>query len=205
MPNCPFCYTTVTKKDIYCPNCGRKIKQARGPSGIKKPSPQTSYRPPSREPAYSPPSREPSYVPPSSKDYYQPRPQRPVYGTPRRPVARIGSREPAPCSDRCIAYCIDSCIAEVFTIVFGIATCGLGCYCGNTLYMLFKDGYNFGQSPGKGAMNIRVINYNTGYPATYSESCIRNCCNCCPPTILCDPEYRHIGDMIAGTMVIRDR
>ncbi|MHA2298363.1 MAG: hypothetical protein ACXAEU_08140 [Candidatus Hodarchaeales archaeon] len=191
LDTCPYCYTRVSNKDVYCPSCGNKLKQ---PKAKKAPT-QTRYEPPPMKPAYAVPRTEPP-----RQDYYHPSEQPTYRSHPARrdipPQVPPNMMIPAKCEDRCIAYCIDEAIA------YGINsfTCCLGC-----LYTYFRDGYNYGKGFGKGAMHIRVINYNTGMPATYGESCIRNFCNCCPPTIICNSEYRHMGDLIAGTMVIEDR
>ncbi|MHA2295173.1 MAG: RDD family protein [Candidatus Hodarchaeales archaeon] len=197
LDTCPYCYTRVTKKDVFCPNCGKKLKQPKPGKSVTGPSAEPTYRPPPpREPTYAP-SREPSYAAPDrggpEGEYVRSKYQ-PVRRDVRIPPEAI---VPAPCTDRCFAYCIDYFITGILSSM----SCGiLGC-----LYSYLKDGYDGGRSPGKQVMNMRVINYNTGMPITYGESCIRNFCNCCPPTILCNSEYRHIGDLIGGTMVIEDR
>lgn len=100
----------------------------------------------------------------------------------------------APLGSRIAAYCID-------TIVMSVGEVVCACVC---FYGLFKDGLNEGRSVGKNAMHLRVINYNTGAPATYGESCVRNFCSCCPCWLFVDKEHRRIGDYIAGTIVIKD-
>ncbi|MFW9997925.1 MAG: RDD family protein [Candidatus Odinarchaeota archaeon] len=201
MNYCPFCYSKIGPKDIFCPSCGKKVRQpkggpARAPAPAPPPAQPSYYRAPPPKPSYVPPD-----VPPQPEYYGAPSP---IYDQMALTPAHPGYVTPAKCEDRCIAYCLDNLIGSMVGIALGIMTCGIGCYAG-TCYQYFKDGYNEGRSPGKGAMGLRVINYNTGYPATYGESCIRNCCNICPPTVICNNEYRHIGDLIAGTMVIQDR
>ncbi len=94
----------------------------------------------------------------------------------------------APCMDRCVAYIIDY-------IIVGI------CF----LYFCFKDGIRDGRSIGKGMMGLSVVKFDTGQPATIMDSCLRNCCNLCPPVLLITEGKRHVGDYIAGTIVIKDQ
>ncbi|MDH5403872.1 MAG: hypothetical protein OEZ01_18000 [Candidatus Heimdallarchaeota archaeon] len=84
---------------------------------------------------------------------------------------------------RCIASIIDGFI--------------LGRLCG------IMDSINQGKGIGKGMMGIRTIDYKTGGPPTLVQSCLRNYCNFIP-CLACIGEGRHLGDMIAGTMVIKD-
>ena len=92
----------------------------------------------------------------------------------------------APCMDRCIASRVDGC--------FNCLPC----------YGLWKDGIRDGQSFGKGMMGLRVVNFTTGNPASVMDSCLRNCCSLCPPLLLVTKGRRRFGDMIAGTIVIKD-
>jgi uncharacterized RDD family membrane protein YckC len=97
----------------------------------------------------------------------------------------------APLCDRCIAYVIDGILSG----------CGLACLC----YPIWKDGIRGGRSFGKGLMNLRVVKHGTRTGATVTDSCLRNCCNLCVCLLCITPERRHVGDYIAGTIVIRDR
>ncbi|NHJ01271.1 MAG: hypothetical protein EAX86_03970 [Candidatus Heimdallarchaeota archaeon] len=103
----------------------------------------------------------------------------------------------APIAERLVALCIDNFLSSI----------GLACLC----YGVWKDGIRDGQSFGKGLMNLRVIDYRTGEPATIGQSCIRNClCGwldtlCCYLVALVDGNGRRIGDQIAGTVVILDQ
>ncbi len=92
----------------------------------------------------------------------------------------------APCMDRCIAYIIDGCCSCI------------------PCYPLWKDGIRDGQSFGKGMMGLRVVNFTTGNPASIMDSCLRNFCSCCPPLLLFTKGRRRVGDMVAGTIVIKD-
>jgi len=93
----------------------------------------------------------------------------------------------APCGDRCIALIVD-----------GICSC-------LPTYTCWKDGIRDGQSFGKGMMGLRVVKMQTGQPATIMDSCLRNCCNLCPILLCVTAGHRHVGDMIAGTIVIKDQ
>ncbi len=108
---------------------------------------------------------------------------------------------PAPCGGRLIAAILDSC-------VFG---CLLGC----VAYPLWKDGIRNGQSFGRGAVGLRVIDYNTGQPIGIGKSIVRNCIGSCVDGIVCGglislyfllftEEKRTVRDRVAGTMVIKD-
>lgn len=96
--------------------------------------------------------------------------------------------------ERCVALIIDDFINQICCI-----------------YGIFKDGIRDGQSIGKGIMNMRVIDFQTGEPATIGQSCIRNClCGwldgcCCYLYAFIDQDGRRIGDHIAGTVVILDQ
>ncbi|MHA2245814.1 MAG: hypothetical protein ACXADY_12685 [Candidatus Hodarchaeales archaeon] len=107
-------------------------------------------------------------------------------------MSRVRSRSrTAPLCDRCIAFIIDS-------ILTG---CGLGCLC----YPIWKDGIRDGRSFGKGIMGLRVVKHGRREGATVTNSCVRNCCNLCVCVVCITSERRHIGDYLAGTVVVRDR
>ena len=100
-------------------------------------------------------------------------------------------RKSAPLVDRCIAFIIDDFLASI----------GLVLIC----YPCWKDGIRNGQSFGKGLMGLKVVNYSTGSPASIMDSCLRNVCSCCPPLCLITSGRRRFGDVIAGTIVIKDQ
>ena len=176
----------------YCPSCGHKTE----PDSIyclncgqKLPEksfsePKTSWETPTQ------PVREPTYqrpqYPPSYKPMYQAQPYHPSMK--------------APMGERCIAYLIDSAISSVLSYI-----------CIGVFYSCFKDGIREGRSFGKGLMNLRVIDYVSGMPATPGQSFIRNCvCGwvdvmCCFLAVFLTEDGRRIGDQVAGTIVILDR
>ncbi|MHA2103221.1 MAG: RDD family protein [Candidatus Hodarchaeales archaeon] len=94
---------------------------------------------------------------------------------------------PAPLGGRCVAFIVDD--------FLNFLPC----------YFCWKDGIRDGQSFGKGLMGLRVIKVSTGAPATVMDSCLRNCCNLCVCVLFIQSERRHVGDLIAGTMVIEDK
>jgi uncharacterized RDD family membrane protein YckC len=75
------------------------------------------------------------------------------------------------------------------------------------LFEVLRDG----QTPGKTAMNLRVINAN-GTPVTWIASIVRNLLRtvdmlplfyaCGLVTVLVDAHSRRIGDIVAGTLVV---
>ena len=95
--------------------------------------------------------------------------------------------------NRCIALIVDG-------IIGGILCCGC------LLYPLWKDGIRGGHSFGKGMFGLKVVKMS-GEDAKVFDSCLRNFCML-PPCgwIFCffNHEGRHLGDLIAGTMVVED-
>ena len=193
MPFCDNCGFELKPDDLFCPSCGKENVN-RGPA--KGPGAQPTYTQPPQQYQQGPP---PQYQQPPQQ--YQPQYQQPGYQPPqygynvKRAVNAPFNYRLAPIGDRCVAYIIDQFIG-------GIGMCF--CYIPGILYLMFKDGIRNGQSFGKGSANIRVVNFNTGMPATPLESCIRNCCNLCVCYLLIEQNQRHIGDLIAGTIVIKD-
>ena len=120
----------------YCPSCGSEVD----PNSIY--CFNCGYKIPvtaypKSKPAWEPPTQpQTTYQPPRYRAAFQPR----IY----HPSMK------APLTDRCVALLLDNCIDQFF--------CGI--------YGCFKDGIRDGQSLGKGVMNLRVIDYNHGIPAT---------------------------------------
>lgn len=81
-------------------------------------------------------------------------------------------------------------------------------------YFTLFEGFREGQTPGKKWLGIRVI-LETGHGVTFRESAIRNLIRLAdflpPPYLLgalfvaIDPKGRRLGDLVAGTVVVRDR
>lgn len=180
MTYCPDCGREVESGSSYCLNCGKKL-----PEDVSTRKISQSWESPPTKP-YQPPDyqQQVSYRPPT-RPVYQPRPYHPSM------KASLG--------DRCIALLGD----EVISCVF--ACCSVGC-----VYDLIKDTIRDGQSIGKGMVGLRVIDHQRGIPATMGQSITRNCTMCCVDVWCCylvafiDKDGRHIGDHMAGTVVIRD-
>ena len=81
-------------------------------------------------------------------------------------------------------------------------------------YFTFFEALREGQTPGKRAAGIRVVR-DTGHPVTLAAAAVRNLLRAVdlfPPTMLVDvllvvmhPKARRLGDLVAGTIVVRDR
>jgi uncharacterized membrane protein SpoIIM required for sporulation/uncharacterized RDD family membrane protein YckC len=81
-------------------------------------------------------------------------------------------------------------------------------------YFTLFEGFREGQTPGKKWLGIRVIG-ETGHGITFRESAIRNLLRLAdflPPPYLIGalfvaihPKGRRLGDLVAGTVVVRDR
>ncbi|MHA1992438.1 MAG: zinc-ribbon domain-containing protein [Candidatus Hodarchaeales archaeon] len=175
MKYCTNCGVQVLEDDVFCLNCGEQTKT----SSIQK---EPAYQHPF--PRNEIPQRQPvsSYTPRRSygvnpEQYY------PSYTGDCLIV------------DRCLAACVDSCIVSIGSCFF---------YFPGICYSFFKDGIRGGRSFGKSMMNLRVVKYASGEPAGLGDSCIRNCCNCCVCVAFLEKDQRHVGDLIAGTVVIRD-
>jgi hypothetical protein len=173
----------------YCPNCGEETDQDSIyclNCGKKLPESGAAKPPaPGWETPQQPPAPRP-YQAPGYKPIYQPQPYHPSMK--------------APMGERCVALLVDNFISGLLSYV-----------CIGIFYECMKDGIRDGQSFGKGLMNLRVVDYNTGLPATIGQSFIRNClCGwidvcCCYLVALLSDDGRRIGDNIAGTIVILDR
>jgi uncharacterized RDD family membrane protein YckC/uncharacterized membrane protein SpoIIM required for sporulation len=81
-------------------------------------------------------------------------------------------------------------------------------------YFTFFEGLRAGQTPGKRATGIRVVR-DTGHPVTLAAAATRNLLRVAdflpPPYLLgtllvaLHPRAKRLGDMVAGTVVVRDR
>lgn len=81
-------------------------------------------------------------------------------------------------------------------------------------YFTLFEAYRQGQTPGKRALGIRVVR-DTGHAVTFGAAATRNLLRAAdflPPPyltglllIMLHPKSRRIGDMVAGTVVVRDR
>ena len=190
-PDVEYAYYLRLEEDIimaFCPFCGAEVQEdslyclnCGKKLPEKRPSPGVA--------AWEPTPAQPSYTPRPAqpvtyKPLYQPRPYHPSMK--------------APLGERCVGRLVDDLIA------------GFIPYCG-CIYTAVQDGIREGQSLGKGLMGLRVVDFQTGMPATIGQSFIRNCCPgcldgcCCYLVALIDEDGRRIGDQAAGTVVILDK
>lgn len=182
---CSNCGSKIKDSENFCPSCG-------APSDLKGPA--KSLHDSDESSQYQAPPPSTSRQPPRNQ-YTRPPPNLNYSRSRQIAINAPYDYKLAPWGERIGAYFIDGCIANI-GMVF--------CYLPGIAYTCFKDGIREGRSFGKGALNIRVVNFNTGMPATLSESCIRNLCDCCPCYAFVEQNRRHIGDLIAGTIVITD-
>src|SRR6185503_5272035 len=90
---------------------------------------------------------------------------------------------------------------------------GLAFALGNGYFILF-EGLRGGQTPGKRTVGIRVVR-DTGHPVTLGAAALRNLLRVAdflpPPYLLglgliaFHPRAKRLGDLVAGTVVVRDR
>lgn len=173
----------------YCPFCGADVEPEShyclkcGKELPEKAVPEKGV--PTWEPAPTEPSRRPEPRPPVTyRPLYQPKPYHPAMK--------------APLGERCVALIVDDAIGTIVPFV-------------GWVYGIIKDGIRDGQSLGKGVMGLRVVDFQTGMPATMGQSFMRNCCPgcidgcCCYLVALMDQDGRRIGDQVAGTVVILDK
>jgi uncharacterized membrane protein SpoIIM required for sporulation/uncharacterized RDD family membrane protein YckC len=81
-------------------------------------------------------------------------------------------------------------------------------------YFFYFEGYHRGQTPGKKWMGLRVVR-DSGHPIGLPEAAVRNLlrvADAIPPPFLLGlgfiafhPRAKRIGDLVAGTVVVRDR
>jgi len=80
-------------------------------------------------------------------------------------------------------------------------------------YFLLFEALNHGRTPGKRLMGIRVV-MDTGHPITFAAAAVRNLIRIVDSLpfglvglafVLFHPQNRRLGDIVAGTVVARDR
>jgi uncharacterized RDD family membrane protein YckC/uncharacterized membrane protein SpoIIM required for sporulation len=97
---------------------------------------------------------------------------------------------------------------------WGTALLALGWFVAWTGYFIFFEGFRRGQTPGKRFVGVRVV-MDTGYPVTFGAAVARNLLRAAdflPPPYLIGallaafhPRGKRLGDLVAGTIVARDR
>src|SRR5213076_3552008 len=82
-------------------------------------------------------------------------------------------------------------------------------------YFLLFEALNGGRTPGKRLMGIRVV-MDTGHPLTFTAAAVRNLVRIVDMQpvltylvglgfVLFHPQNKRLGDIVAGTVVVRDR
>lgn len=97
---------------------------------------------------------------------------------------------------------------------WGTALLALGWFIAWTGYFILFEGFRRGQTPGKRFVGVRVV-MDTGYPVTFGAAVARNLLRAAdflPPPYLIGalltafhPRGKRLGDLVAGTIVARDR
>ena len=93
----------------------------------------------------------------------------------------------------------------IWFIVWGVGTFA---------YFIFFEAFRQGQTPGKRANGIRVVQ-TTGHPITFGAAVARNLLRAADflpagyvvgsAMVMLHPSARRLGDLVAGTIVVRDR
>lgn len=135
-------------------------------------------------------------------------------------LAGVGSRISAALIDQLVlagwamALTVVASVASLslgsLAVAFWLALWGIGSLGYYTLFEAFRQG----QTPGKRRLGIRVVR-DTGHPVNFGSALLRNLLRAAdflPPPylgglvlILFHPKSRRLGDLVAGTVVVRDR
>ncbi|WP_342381513.1 RDD family protein [Myxococcus stipitatus] len=142
------------------------------------------------------------------------------------PVAGIGYR--------CLAWLVDATllfffwvvayfvftllVSDVLGVFQGLSGLGqtllvVGVFATQWLYWTVGEVFFHGQTPGKKALRIRVVRLD-GAPVGLFESAVRNLCRAVDflpglyatgcISMLMTPQHRRLGDLLAGTVLVRD-
>ena len=97
--------------------------------------------------------------------------------------------------------------AEFWAVALVILVAGLGFF----LYFILFEALGDGRTPGKRALGLRVV-LDTGHAVTVQAAILRNIMKVVdlflvagPPMMLLHPRHKRLGDLVAGTIVVRDR
>jgi uncharacterized membrane protein SpoIIM required for sporulation/uncharacterized RDD family membrane protein YckC len=135
-------------------------------------------------------------------------------------IAGLGSRALAAIIDSLVLICW----SMALVVVFGLLALQLEEWAGAIFtlvyfaslwgYYTFFEGFRNGQTPGKRRLGIRVVR-DTGHPVTFGAAAVRNLLRAAdflPPPYLIGgllvalhPRAKRLGDLVAGTVVVRDR
>jgi uncharacterized membrane protein SpoIIM required for sporulation/uncharacterized RDD family membrane protein YckC len=138
-------------------------------------------------------------------------------------IAGIGSRAAAAFLDQMIVVVLVVALSLVFVLT-GIGATLLGPLAGAFMlgaafaiwygYFIFFEAFRYGQTPGKRWLGLRVVS-DSGHAVTRSGAVLRNLLRVAdflPPPylggallVVLHPRGRRLGDIVGGTVVIRDR
>jgi uncharacterized RDD family membrane protein YckC len=103
----------------------------------------------------------------------------------------------------CIVAAIFASMNRFVGIVFMLAAAGWSFF-----YYFFSDGFSGGQSYGKRALGMHVIDAKTGAPCSFGQSFLRNILLAILGPIdwifIFGERHQRLGDMAAGTVVITE-
>jgi uncharacterized membrane protein SpoIIM required for sporulation/uncharacterized RDD family membrane protein YckC len=135
-------------------------------------------------------------------------------------IAGLGSRALAAIIDTLILIAWSFALLVVFGLlalqseVWASALFALAYFASLWGYFAFFEGFGRGQTPGKRRLGIRVVR-DTGHPVSFGSAAVRNLLRAAdflpPPYLLggilvaLHPRGKRLGDMVAGTVVVRDR
>jgi uncharacterized membrane protein SpoIIM required for sporulation/uncharacterized RDD family membrane protein YckC len=135
-------------------------------------------------------------------------------------IAGVGSRALAAIGDMVVIFVWLIAVAYVIDQLFpansrwGLVVGGVVSFLTIWGYFTFFEGLRAGQTPGKRWLGIRVVR-DTGHPVTFGAAAARNLLRIAdflpPPYLLgalfvaLHPRGKRLGDIVAGTVVVRDQ
>ena len=139
-------------------------------------------------------------------------------------LAGLGSRSAAALVDLLLLLAISLALTVALELMFGgrptrisgaeswatalvVLVAGLGFFG----YFIAFEAFGDGRTPGKRALGLRVV-LDTGHAVTVQAAILRNIVRIVdyafmlgPPMLLLHSRHKRLGDMVAGTIVVRDR